>query len=173
MHHARLLPLLVIVLGGCVRRPPDPVDVSTAASPGQVAVVATTRSPASTTPEYLPAGPARGALSQAVRVGNMLYLSGQLGANDSTRALPVNERITAETRRAMENIKANLARFGSSMDRVVKCTVWLVDMSEWSAMNAVYVTYFAPTNRPARSAVGTPALVNNARVEIECMATVG
>ncbi len=172
MHYLRLLPLVAIVLGGCARRPPDPVDVSTAASPGQPAVMAA-RSSASTTPEYLPAGPARGPLSQAVRVGNMLYLSGALGANDSTRALPVNERITAETRRAMESIKTNVERFGSSMDRVVKCTVWLVDMSEWAAMNAVYVTYFAPTNRPARSAVGTPALVNNARVEIECMATVG
>ena len=61
-------------------------------------------------------------------------------------------------------------RYGSSMDRVVKCTVFLVDMSEWGAMNAVYTTYFAADKRPARSAVGTNGLVGNGRVEIECIA---
>ena len=107
----------------------------------------------------------RGALSQAVRVGNMLYLAGQLGtAGDSARG------ITPETRIAMNRIKANVEKYGSSMDRIVKCTVWLVDMSEWGAMNAVYTTYFAADKRPARSAVGTPGLVGGGRVEIECIA---
>jgi enamine deaminase RidA (YjgF/YER057c/UK114 family) len=71
---------------------------------------------------------------------------------------------------AMERIKANVERYGSSMDRVVKCTVFLVDMTEWAAMNAVYTTYFAADKRPARSAVGASGLVGNGRVEIECIA---
>ena len=164
MHHTRMLPLIALAFAGCASNPPATVDVSTSASPGSPGTMAAQRQSASAAPEYLPAGPARGALSQAVRVGNMLYLSGQLGVTDTTRG------IQPETRMTMERIKANLERFGSSLDRVVRCTVFLVDMSEWAAMNEVYVTYFPATNRPARSAVGVSGLVNNARVEIECMA---
>ena len=103
-------------------------------------------------------------LSSGVRVGKTLYLSGQLGS-DSTGAYG---GITPETRFALEKVKTLVERYGSSMDRVAKCTVFLVDMSEWSAMNAVYTTYF-PNNRPARSAIGT-SLLGGARVEIECIA---
>jgi enamine deaminase RidA (YjgF/YER057c/UK114 family) len=71
----------------------------------------------------------------------------------------------------MENMKAVLEQFGSSMDRVVKCTVFLADIGEWAAMNEVYRTYFV--NPPARSALGSSGLALNARVEIECIATVG
>lgn len=108
--------------------------------------------------------------SEAVRVGHMLYLSGQLGIDPTTSKL-AEGGITAETRQTMENIKASLEKFGSSMSEVVKCTVYLADIKEWSAMNAVYVTYF-PDNFPARSALGTSGLGLNARTEIECMATV-
>ncbi len=73
----------------------------------------------------------------------------------------------------MENIRAELARNGSSMDRVVKCTVFMADMKEWPAMNEVYVTFFDRARRPARSAFGTTGLALNARVEIECLATDG
>jgi 2-iminobutanoate/2-iminopropanoate deaminase len=63
-----------------------------------------------------------------------------------------------------------LLRAGSSMDRVVKCTVFIADMREWDAMNEVYVTFFAADKRPARSALGANGLALNARVEIECLA---
>ena len=70
----------------------------------------------------------------------------------------------------MENIAAVLRRTGSSMDRVVKCTVFMADMREWAAMNEVYVTFFDPARRPARSAMGASGLALDARVEIECIA---
>jgi 2-iminobutanoate/2-iminopropanoate deaminase len=105
--------------------------------------------------------------SAAVRVGHMLYLSGQIGT-DSTGKL-VTGGIGAETRQTMENIRAVLEQNGGSMDRVVKCMVMLADMSEWGAMNRVYVTYF-PRHLPARSAMGASGLALNARVEIECVA---
>jgi reactive intermediate/imine deaminase len=111
-----------------------------------------------------------GTLSSAVRVGNILYLSGQLGF-DTTGKL-VEGGIGPETRQVLENIRRVLERNGSSMDRVVKCTVFLTDIAEWGAMNTEYVKFF-PTNKPARSAVGISGLVRGARVEIECFATVG
>ena len=109
--------------------------------------------------------------SEAVRVGDMLYLSGQLGNLPGTTQL-VEGGIQAETRQTMENIKAVLERYGSSMDRVVKCTVMIEDMDEWPAMNEVYATYF-PGPKPARSALGADGLALDAAVEIECWATVG
>ena len=108
--------------------------------------------------------------SEAVRVGHMLYLSGQLGFDSETGKL-VEGGIAGETRKTMENIKATLEKHGSSLAEVVKCTVFLADIKEWSAMNEVYVTYF-PTNPPARSALGSSGLALGARTEIECMATV-
>jgi 2-iminobutanoate/2-iminopropanoate deaminase len=108
--------------------------------------------------------------SEAVRVGHMLYLSGQLGFDRATSKL-VEGGITGETRQTMENIKATLEKYGSSMKEVVKCTVFLADINEWAAMNKVYITYF-PTNPPARSALGSSGLALGARTEIECMATV-
>jgi reactive intermediate/imine deaminase len=106
--------------------------------------------------------------SDAVRVGNMLYLSGKLGNIRGTRNL-AEGGIAGETRQALENIKASLEKYGSSMDEVVKCTVFLADIAEWGAMNEIYMTYF-PVNPPARSALGSSGLALNARVEIECFA---
>lgn len=105
--------------------------------------------------------------SEAVQVGNMLYLSGQLGTDSSGRLVPGG--ISAETRQALTNIGAVLERRGSSMDQVVKCTAMLADIGEWAAMNEVYVTFF-PSHRPARSAFGTNGLALGARLELECMA---
>jgi reactive intermediate/imine deaminase len=99
----------------------------------------------------------------------MLYLSGQIGA-DSTGQL-VAGGIKPETRQTLENIKRTLEQNGSSLDHVVKCTVMLADMHEWGAMNEVYVTFF-PQHLPARSAFGTTGLARDARLELECMATV-
>ena len=107
--------------------------------------------------------------SSAVQVDNTLYLSGNLGNIPGQNNL-VPGGIEAETRQTMENIKAVAEQFESSMDRIVKCTVFLADMSEWGAMNEVYRGYFK--NAPARSAFGTNGLALGARVEIECIAIV-
>ena len=109
--------------------------------------------------------------SPAVRVGNMLYLSGQIGNVPGQRQL-ADTGIAGQTRQTLENIKAVLAHAGSSMERVVKCTVFLVDIRDFMAMNAVYVTFF-PKDPPARSTVAGSGLALGARVEIECLATVG
>ena len=106
--------------------------------------------------------------SDAVRVGNMLYLSGKIGNIPGTRQLAAGG-IQGETRQTLENIKASLEKYGSSLDQVVKCTVFLADIAEWEAMNAVYITYF-PVDPPARSALGASGLALGARVEIECLA---
>ena len=109
--------------------------------------------------------------SEAVRVGNMLYLSGQIGTLPGTTQL-AEGGIQGETRQTLENIKTVLEANGSSMDRVVKATVMLADISEWPALNKVYVEYF-PNNKPARSAFAGSGLAFNARCEIEVIATVG
>ncbi len=108
--------------------------------------------------------------SEAVRVGNMLYLSGYIGFDDKTNAL-AEGGISAETKQTMENIKSTLEKNGSSLNEVVKCTVMMADIREWAEMNKVYVTYFTE-NLPARSAFGTSGLALGARVEIECLAMV-
>ena len=109
--------------------------------------------------------------SPAVRVGNMLYLSGQIGNTPGTRQL-ADTGIAGQTRQAFENIKTVLQAAGSSLERVVKCTVFLADIKDYAAMNAVYATYF-PKDPPARSTVAGSGLALGARVEIECLATVG
>ncbi len=108
--------------------------------------------------------------SEAVRVGHMLYLSGQIGTLPGTMTL-VEGGIEAETRQTMDNIRAVLERYGSSLERVVKCTVMVADMNEWPALNTVYVEYFTGP-KPARSALGANGLALGAKVEIECWATV-
>lgn len=114
--------------------------------------------------------PAPGPFSPAVRVGSTLYLSGQIGT-DASGTL-VKGGIDAETRQVMNNIKTVVEANGSTMDRVVKCTVFLADMKEWPAMNVVYATFF-PNHKPARSAMGANGLARDSRVEIECIAIVG
>lgn len=109
--------------------------------------------------------------SEAVRAGNLLFLSGQVGTRPGTAEL-AEGGIQAETRQTMENISSVLERNGSSLDRVVKCTVMLADMAEWPAMNEVYRTYFKG-RYPARSALGASGLALGARVEIECIALDG
>ena len=105
--------------------------------------------------------------SAAVRTGKLLFLSGSIGIDPATGQLAPGG-IQAETRQTLENIKASVERYGSSMERVVKCTVFLADMAEWGAMNEAYREYFP--NPPARSALGASGLALSARVEIECIA---
>jgi 2-iminobutanoate/2-iminopropanoate deaminase len=108
--------------------------------------------------------------SGAVRVGNMLYLSGALG-NDPVTMKLVPGGIEAETRQTMANIKATLERHGSDLDHVVKCTVFMADIQEWPRMNEVYKKFFLK-HFPARSAVAGSGLALGARVEIECIAVI-
>ena len=108
--------------------------------------------------------------SPAGTVGNILYLAGQIGADDNNKL--VEGGIGPETKQALTNIKKLLEANGSDMEHVVKCTVFMADMKEWPAMNDVYRTMFTPGKFPARSAFGSTGLALNARTEIECMAVV-
>ena len=110
--------------------------------------------------------------SDAVRVGEVLYLSGQLGNVPGTRNI-VPGGIEAETRQMMENIARVLNAQGLSFDHLIRCTVMLADMSQWLAFNDIYVTYFKPGRLPARSAFGAKALALGAAVEMECTAWAG
>ena len=130
-------------------------------------VAASACTPATSRVEFLARPNSPGPFSEAVRVGDLVFLSGMLGT-DSTGALAPGG-IGPETRQALENIKAALARNGLGMDRVVKCTAMLADIAEWPAMNQVYATYF-PGPKPARSAFATNGLVRGARIELECFA---
>ena len=130
-----------------------------------------TAPPGRTTIEFLaaPSGAARSLpFSEAVRAGDFLFLSGQVGTLPGTLQLAPGG-IDAEAGQAMDNIKAVLERHGSSLHHVVKCTVFLADMRDWPAFNEVYRRYFE-TNFPARSALGASGLALGARVEIECIA---
>lgn len=105
--------------------------------------------------------------SEAVEVGDLLFLSGQLGSLPGEAKL-VAGGIGPETRQTMQNIKGTLERNGYSLNDLVKCTVMLADMAEWPAFNDVYRTFF-DEHFPARSAFGAQGLAYNARVEIECI----
>jgi 2-iminobutanoate/2-iminopropanoate deaminase len=123
--------------------------------------------------EYFPVAESLAAMklpfSEAVRVGSMLYLSGAMGIDAGGTLVPGG--IEAETRQALANIREVLERHGSAMNRVVKVTAMLADMSEWAAMNRVYVEHF-PANLPARSAFGASGLALGGRIELECLATI-
>lgn len=113
------------------------------------------------------AGGFRVPFSAAVRAGDVLYVSGQIGTRaDGT--LP--EGIEAQSRQTMDNVGAILARAGLGWRDVFRCLVMLDDMSEWQAFNRVYVTYFEDGRFPARSALGADGLALGARVEVECQA---
>jgi reactive intermediate/imine deaminase len=110
--------------------------------------------------------------SQAVRVGDVVYLSGALGNVPGTRDL-VRGGMEAEARQTMENIGAVLKENGLGFDDVFKCLVMLTDMSRWADFNEVYLQYFKPDRLPARSAFGVNALALGAQVEVECWAYAG
>jgi 2-iminobutanoate/2-iminopropanoate deaminase len=121
--------------------------------------------------EYLNSGkilPTGLPFSEAVRVGNTLYLSGQIGILPRTTTL-IAGGIKAESQQTMQNIKATLETHGYQMSDLVKCTVMLADIKEWAAFNEVYKTFFTD-HFPARSALGVSGLAYGARVEVECLA---
>lgn len=106
--------------------------------------------------------------SEAVRVDNTLYLSGQIGIQPGTLKL-VPGGIREESRQAMTNIKTTLEAHGYSMANLVKCTVMLADISKWGEFNEVYKTFFSD-HFPARSALGVTGLAIGAQVEVDCIA---
>jgi 2-iminobutanoate/2-iminopropanoate deaminase len=112
-----------------------------------------------------------GPYSQAIRVGDMLYASGQVALDPATGQL-VAGGIAEQTTRVFENIKAVLTEAGLGMGDVVKTTVFLKHMSDFAAMNEIYATYLAPDGvvAPARSTVAVAALPKDALVEVEIIA---
>ena len=144
---ASTLLLLVSVLSGCASQPSAPVYLNS----GKVL------------PTNLP-------FSEAVVVGNTVYFSGQIGNLPGTLKLAPGG-IAGEAKQVMENIKTSAEANGISMADLVKCTVMLADMSEWSAFNDIYRTYFN-SRYPARSAFGVNGLAVGARVEVECIGVV-
>ena len=119
------------------------------------------------TKEVINLGSGNSPFSTAVKVGNVLYLSGQIGTVPGQGL--IDGGIGPETRQTLENIKRTLEQIGSSMENVFKCTVFLADIGDYAAMNAVYREFF-PKDPPARSTVAGSGLALNARVEIECIA---
>jgi len=113
---------------------------------------------------------ALGPYSQAVKVGNILYTSGQLAINAATGEF-INEDIKKATAQSLDNVKAILEEAGTSLDKVVKTLVFLKDMNDFADMNEVYSQYFS-TNPPARSCVEVAKLPKDALVEIEVIAIV-
>jgi 2-iminobutanoate/2-iminopropanoate deaminase len=112
-----------------------------------------------------------GPYSQAIRVGDTLFASGQIPLDPATGAM-VAGGIVEQTTRVFENVKAILGAAGISLTHVVKTTVFLKDMKDFAAMNEVYAKYLAPTGAiaPARSTVQVAALPKDALVEIEVIA---
>ncbi|MBK8023828.1 MAG: reactive intermediate/imine deaminase [Chloroflexi bacterium] len=122
-------------------------------------VVATDRAPA-----------AIGPYSQGIVTGNLVFTAGQGGVIPGTKT--VVEGVEAQTRQVMENIKGILETAGTSMDRVVKTTVYLADMADFAKMNAVYATFFPP-DPPARTTIQAAGPPLGLLVEIEAIAEIG
>ncbi|HEY4768443.1 MAG TPA: RidA family protein [Candidatus Limnocylindria bacterium] len=111
-----------------------------------------------------------GPYSQGMRAGGLVFTAGQVGSEPSTGVLA--EGVAAQADRALRNLSAVLDAAGTSLDRVVKTTVFLTDMADFAAMNEVYARHFSAPY-PARSTVAVRALPKDAAVEIEAIAMVG
>lgn len=109
-----------------------------------------------------------GPYSQGIRIGELVYTSGQLPIDMTTGTMP--DSIEEQTRCSLSNVRAILEAAGSGMDKVVKTTVFLKDMNDFAAMNGVYQTFFTAGSFPARSAVQVARLPKDALVEIEAVA---
>ena len=125
---------------------------------------------AAANPEFFDEGPMAGKgypFSESVRVGDILFISGQVGVDENNEL--VEGGIVDETRQIMSNIGGALERRGLGFSDVVKCTVFLADVDEWGKFNTIYTSYFEPPY-PARSALGANGLALGARLEVECIA---
>lgn len=153
-----LLLLAATLAGGCTAPPPPPQAAEAASVPRQTPspqrrVISTPGAPA-----------AIGPYSQAIQVGNILYLAGQI-ALDPVSGEMVEGGIEAETRQVMENLGAVLEAAGFGFEHVVQSQVFLPDLDDFAAMNAIYGEFFGE-GAPARATVGVAALPRGARVEI-------
>ena len=115
------------------------------------------------------APPVIGPFSQGTVAGGFLFTSGQLPIHPKTGVVP--ETIEEQTKQVLDNIKAIVTAAGSSMDKVVKCSVYLQNFSDFAAMNKIYASYF-PQNPPARACVEVSKMAKNALVEIDAIAIV-
>ncbi len=125
---------------------------------------------ASANPEFFDEGPMAGKgypFSESVRVGDVLFISGQVGVDENNEL--VEGGIVGETRQIMRNIGGALERRGLGFSDVIKCTVFLADVAEWGEFNTIYMSFFEPPY-PARSALGANGLALGARLEVECIA---
>jgi len=113
--------------------------------------------------------PARVPLSQAIKAGDWVFASGQLGIDPSTGTLAVGGA-GAETKQVCENLKAVLAAAGSSLEKVVRVVIYMADLKDLMEMNQIFSAYF-PKDPPARTTFQAAGLVRGARVEIEATAT--
>jgi len=111
-----------------------------------------------------------GPYSQAIRVGQLLFVSGQVALDPETGAL-VQGDVATQTHSVLRNLKSILEAAGASLDDVVRTTVFLADLNDFSAMNGVYATYFTPP-APARSTIQVARLPKDARVEIDLIASI-
>lgn len=111
-----------------------------------------------------------GPYSQAVKAGNLVFVSGQIPIDPATGEFVSNE-VAPQTEQVLKNLSAVLEAAGSSLNKVVKTTVFLADMSDFAVMNEIYGRFFSE-NKPARATVQAARLPRDARVEIECIATV-
>jgi len=140
---------------------------------GALALLAAASSGAADKPQFLNSPRALALdrpFSEAVRAGDFIYLSGQIGDDPATAKLPPGG-IEPESRQVLANVKQVLEANGASLNDVVKCTVFLADIAEWATFNTVYREFFKKPF-PARSALGASGLAMNARVELECIAYV-
>jgi reactive intermediate/imine deaminase len=153
----RVVVVSCLLLAGCARSQPP------AAQP-----------PAAVEPEFINlVEPWPYPFSSAVKAGSLIFVSGQIGSRvvDGAPRL-VEGGLDAEARQTLDNIRVIVERAGSSMDRVVKCTVMLADMADWPRFNEIYAEYF-PGPKPARAAFGANGLALGARVEVDCIAMAG
>ena len=156
--------VVLIALGGIVACAP--------ALPGEAAREAAGPAPKPTPIEHIvPEGVARlPVFTPAVRVGDLVFLSGAIGTPASGELRVVEGGVGPETRATMDNIRRVLDATGLGFEDLVKCTVFLADIADYAAMNEVYVTYFEGMQPPARSAMAGSGLALGAKVEIECIA---
>lgn len=157
-----LVSMLGVRAGKLHNSQPEPINTGLAETSTETLPVIEHRPPGPTSAQDLP-------FSEAVRAGEIIYLSGLLGTIPGTGKLAPGG-IRAETKQIMDNMRRILESNNSALNRVVKCTVILADINEWAAMNEVYATYFVKGRFPARTAFGSNGLLFGARVEIECLA---
>lgn len=110
-----------------------------------------------------------GPYSQGIKVGNLVFTSGQIPLNPFTGEMP--KSIEEQTKQALENVKGILEASGTSMENVIKTTVFLTDLENFTKMNEVYATFFEG-EKPARSAIEISKLPKDAKIEIEVIATI-